>query len=73
MRRMSVAVFNSVSETYSEKCLCCLTNHGDLYVITLPDLKRQISTKCLRKEDIRYEDENRAVDDLRSTFKIHNP
>ncbi|CAG7825120.1 unnamed protein product [Allacma fusca] len=52
LRRMNVGVFTSVSDSYNEKCLCCLTNQGDLYVITLPDLKRQISTKCLRKEDI---------------------
>lgn len=55
-RTRKVGVQNFVStadESYHEKCLSCLTNQGDLFIITVPDLRKQIVfSQCLKREDI---------------------
>ncbi len=38
--------------SHSENCFVCLTNQGDLCIHTLPDLRRQVLTNCMRKEDV---------------------
>ncbi len=54
VRRIQVATFVSTADSaYSEKCLVALTNQGDLYVITVPELRKQLMAQCLRREDIR--------------------
>lgn len=54
LRGIRVQIFGSSSdESYYEKCLSCVTNQGDLYTITVPDLRKQIVFgQCLKREDI---------------------
>jgi lethal(2) giant larvae protein len=37
---------------YSEYCLSCLSNLGDLSVYSLPQLKRQVQIQCMKQQDI---------------------
>ena len=37
---------------YTEWCLMCMTNQGDLNVFTLPELRRQMHEDSIRREDI---------------------
>jgi lethal(2) giant larvae protein len=53
IRRIGMANFVSRSEPeYSENCFVCLTNQGDISVHGLPELRRQIQTNCIKKEDV---------------------
>uniref|UniRef100_T1IK87 Uncharacterized protein n=1 Tax=Strigamia maritima TaxID=126957 RepID=T1IK87_STRMM len=38
--------------SYSENCFMCLTNQGDLSVYSIPDLRRQLISACVKREDI---------------------
>ncbi len=38
---------------HEEACLMCLSNLGDVSVISVPDLRRQLHAECIRKEDIK--------------------
>ncbi|BES98749.1 giant larvae [Nesidiocoris tenuis] len=51
VRRTMLALFVAGS-THSETCLLCLTNIGDIIVLSIPDLKRQLNAAVIRKEDI---------------------
>ncbi|XP_071444809.1 lethal(2) giant larvae protein homolog 1 isoform X5 [Hetaerina americana] len=42
----------TTSTPYSETCLLSLTNLGDLIILSLPDLRRQLVSSCIRREDI---------------------
>lgn len=45
--------FSKTDKNYSENCLTCLTNQGDLAIHSLPELRRQVlQTQCMRKEDV---------------------
>ncbi|XP_043243903.1 lethal(2) giant larvae protein homolog 1-like isoform X3 [Amphibalanus amphitrite] len=37
---------------YTEWCLMCVTNQGDINVFTLPELRRQMHEESIRREDI---------------------
>lgn len=52
IRRMSMAYFK-ISD-YAESCLLCLTNLGEVIVLSVPDLRRQIHAAVIRREDIKY-------------------
>jgi len=54
IRKIGFTTFVSkVDRNYSENCLTCLTNQGDLVVHSLPDLRRQDAPmKCTQKEDV---------------------
>jgi len=54
LRNIRVQIFVSSSDgSYAEKCLSCVTNQGDLYTITVPELRKQIAfNQCLKREDI---------------------
>ncbi|KAG8233909.1 hypothetical protein J437_LFUL005237 [Ladona fulva] len=58
VRRVGHAKFSgppssqSTAPPHSETCLLCLTNLGDLIVLSLPDLRRQMVAPCIRREDI---------------------
>uniref|UniRef100_T1PFY4 LLGL2 protein n=1 Tax=Musca domestica TaxID=7370 RepID=T1PFY4_MUSDO len=39
-------------ENYHEMALVCLTNLGDLMVLSVPELKRQLNAAAVRREDI---------------------
>lgn len=39
---------------HTEVGLLCLTNMGDCIVLSIPDLKQQMTAAAVRKEDIRY-------------------
>jgi len=54
VRKIAMQSFGSVSDdSYSQKCVSCLTNQGDIYIITVPDLRKQVVFgPCLRREDI---------------------
>ncbi|XP_065162480.1 lethal(2) giant larvae protein isoform X2 [Atheta coriaria] len=56
VRRMSFANFScnlpDSNDVHNEVDLLCLTNIGDCFVLTLPDLKRQLNAVVVRKEDI---------------------
>ncbi|XP_068141738.1 lethal(2) giant larvae protein isoform X1 [Drosophila tropicalis] len=40
------------SELYQEMALICLTNMGDIMVLSVPELKRQLNAAAVRREDI---------------------
>lgn len=52
VRRMSMAFFKT--SDYAESCLLCLTNLGEVIVLSVPDLRRQIHAAVIRREDIKY-------------------
>lgn len=41
------------SEIYHEMALMCLTNMGDIMVLSVPELKRQLNAAAVRREDIK--------------------
>ena len=52
-RRVGLAAFTSKENAaYSENCFVCLTNLGDLIIHSLPELRRQALTNCMKKEDV---------------------
>ncbi|XP_014241063.1 protein lethal(2) giant larvae isoform X2 [Cimex lectularius] len=51
LRRTILALFLA-GTSHSETCLLCLTNLGDLIVLSLPDLRRQMNAAVIKKEDI---------------------
>uniref|UniRef100_A0A8C5PSX4 LLGL scribble cell polarity complex component 1 n=1 Tax=Leptobrachium leishanense TaxID=445787 RepID=A0A8C5PSX4_9ANUR len=53
VRKVALSNFIScASEDYSENCLACLTNLGDIHVFSVPGLRPQVRYDCIRKEDI---------------------
>nr|XP_010598531.1 lethal(2) giant larvae protein homolog 1 isoform X2 [Loxodonta africana] len=53
VRKVALATFASVvCEDYTETCLACLTNLGDVHVFSVPGLRPQVHYSCIRKEDI---------------------
>lgn len=53
VRKVALATFASVAcEDYTETCLACLTNLGDVHVFSVPGLRPQVHYSCIRKEDI---------------------
>ncbi|XP_048408451.2 lethal(2) giant larvae protein homolog 1 isoform X1 [Stegostoma tigrinum] len=53
VRKLGLVSFPSVaSDDYSENCLVCLTNLGDIHIFTIPGLRPQMRYDCIRKEDI---------------------
>ena len=54
VRKIGFTTFVSKADAgYSETCLTCLTNQGDLAIHSLPELRRQVlQTQCMRKEDV---------------------
>ncbi|KAL1117405.1 hypothetical protein AAG570_004731 [Ranatra chinensis] len=50
VRRTALAVFRSADHV--ETCLMVLTNLGDVIVLALPDLRRQVNAAVVRREDI---------------------
>lgn len=57
VRRMAFATFScrlpDTNTKHSEVNLLCLTNLGDCLVLTIPDLKRQLNSAAIRREDIK--------------------
>ncbi|CAM1322647.1 LLGL1 (predicted), partial [Pycnogonum litorale] len=52
-RKVGFAKFVSKSdEKYSESCVVCLNNQGQLSMFSVPDLKRQFISDCIRRENI---------------------
>ena len=53
VRRIGYNCYTSRSDAnYSEYCLSCLSNLGDLSVYSLPNLKRQVQIQCMKQQDI---------------------
>jgi len=53
VRRTKSATFASCKDaTYTENCLVYLANSGEVGVLSLPDLRRQVSTQVIRREDV---------------------
>ncbi|XP_065560040.1 lethal(2) giant larvae protein-like isoform X2 [Artemia franciscana] len=52
IRRTAILRFTSSDGKHSENCLVCLTNLGEISILSLPDLKRQMNVNCIRREDI---------------------
>lgn len=53
VRKVAMSRFTSVTDSsYSEYCIICLTNQGDISVYTVPDLHRQLVQACMKKENI---------------------
>ncbi|XP_039632171.1 lethal(2) giant larvae protein homolog 1 [Polypterus senegalus] len=53
VRKVALVNFVSASaEEYTENCLVCLTNLGDIHIFTIPGLRPQVRYDCIRKEDI---------------------
>lgn len=43
------------NQLYHETALVCLTNLGDITVLSVPDFRRQLNAAAVRREDIKYE------------------
>ncbi|XP_040212347.1 lethal(2) giant larvae protein homolog 1 isoform X3 [Rana temporaria] len=53
VRKVALVNFTSAaSDDYSENCLACLTNLGDIHAFSVPGLRPQVRYDCIRKEDI---------------------
>ena len=53
VRRIGYNAYASRADPkYSEYCLSCLSNLGDLSVYSLPQLKRQVQIQCMKQQDI---------------------
>ncbi|XP_044517692.1 lethal(2) giant larvae protein homolog 1 [Gracilinanus agilis] len=53
VRKVALVTFTSVAfEDYTENCLACLTNLGDIHIFAVPSLRPQVHYDCIRKEDI---------------------
>ncbi|KFM68057.1 Lethal(2) giant larvae protein-like protein, partial [Stegodyphus mimosarum] len=53
VRKVAMIKFTSKSdENYSENCMTCLSNQGEVSIFTVPDLRRQQVHNCLKREDI---------------------
>ncbi|XP_071041650.1 lethal(2) giant larvae protein homolog 1 isoform X2 [Parasteatoda tepidariorum] len=53
VRKVAMIKFVSKSdENYSEYCMTCLSNQGEVSIFTVPDLKRQQAHNCIKREDI---------------------
>lgn len=53
VRRIGYNCYTSRTDPkYSEHCLSCLSNLGDLSVYSLPQLKRQVQIQCMKQQDI---------------------
>jgi lethal(2) giant larvae protein len=53
VRRIGYNCYTSKNDAkYSEYCLSCLSNLGDLSVYSLPQLKRQVQIQCMKQQDI---------------------
>lgn len=50
----SIASASAGGELYNEMALICLTNMGDIMVLSVPELKRQLNAAAVRREDIKY-------------------
>ncbi|XP_034100987.1 lethal(2) giant larvae protein [Drosophila albomicans] len=48
----SISPISNDSELYHEMALICLTNMGDIMVLSVPELKRQLNAAAVRREDI---------------------
>ncbi|XP_030384234.1 protein lethal(2) giant larvae isoform X2 [Scaptodrosophila lebanonensis] len=48
----SLASAAGAGELYREMALICLTNMGDIMVLSVPELKRQLNVAAVRREDI---------------------
>lgn len=52
-RRIHISKFVSKSDpNYSESCIVNVTNQGDLGIFSILDLKKQLNSKCTKKEDV---------------------
>jgi len=53
VRRVKSATFASTRDAdYTENCLVYLANSGEIGVLSLPELRRQVSSAAVRKEDV---------------------
>ena len=53
VRRIKSATFTSSRDSsYTENCLISLANSGEVGVLSLPELRRQVSTQVIRREDV---------------------
>jgi len=53
VRKTKSATFTSSKDAqYTENCLVYLANSGEVGVLSLPDLRRQVSTQVIRREDV---------------------
>ncbi|KAH8409541.1 hypothetical protein KR222_008146 [Zaprionus bogoriensis] len=48
----SLTSASGIGEVYTEMALICLTNMGDIMVLSVPELKRQLNAAAVRREDI---------------------
>lgn len=51
VRRMNLASFRSAHHV--ETCLLSLTNLGECIVLSLPDLRRLVTSAVIKREDIK--------------------
>ncbi|XP_061413551.1 lethal(2) giant larvae protein homolog 1-like isoform X3 [Lethenteron reissneri] len=55
VRKVALATFASAApagEDYSESCLVCLTNLGEVHAYSVPALRLQARHGCMRREDV---------------------
>ena len=53
VRRIKSATFTSSRDSnYTENCLIYLGNSGEVGVLSLPELRRQVSTQVIKREDV---------------------
>jgi hypothetical protein len=54
VRKVKAVTFTSTetSTPHAENCIVFLTNLGEVSILAFPDLKRQVTTAAIRKEDV---------------------
>ncbi|GBM95723.1 Lethal(2) giant larvae 1 [Araneus ventricosus] len=53
VRKVAMIKFVSTKdENFSEDCMACLTNQGEISIFTVPDLRRQQTHNVIKREDI---------------------
>ena len=54
VRKVKAVTFTSTEGTapHAENCIVFLTNLGEVSILAFPDLKRQVTTAAIRKEDV---------------------
>ncbi|KAG8310203.1 Lethal(2) giant larvae protein 1 [Homalodisca vitripennis] len=52
LSRFCTSAITTAPPGHAETCLLCLTNLGDVIVLNLPELRRQINAAVIRREDI---------------------
>lgn len=68
----NTSIVGSDVTTHYEISLLCLTNLGDCLVLTVPELRRQLNSAAVRREDIKYvQSKHSSLFPLQNSHTLH--